>query len=82
MHAALAAIPLDAKNTQVREIVFLHARILGNDESEAVAAVTAVRSVLGHPFMTRARDAAGKDSAGVRRQSPLRLPTEPWSRGF
>jgi ATP-dependent helicase/nuclease subunit A len=69
VHAALAAVPLDANEAQVREITFLHARILGNDESEAVAAVTAVRSVLAHPFMSRARDAAVKGQC--RRETPV-----------
>ena len=71
VHAALAAVPLDANNTQVREIAFLHARILGNDESEAVAAVTAVQSVLAHPFMTRAREAVLKGQC--RRETPVTL---------
>jgi ATP-dependent helicase/nuclease subunit A len=53
----------------VRELAFLHTRILGNDESEAVAALTTVRSVLAHPFMTRARDAAGKGRC--RRETPV-----------
>jgi len=69
VHAALAAVPLDANDTQVREIAFLHARILGSDESEAVAAATAVRSVLAHPFMSRARDAAGRGQC--RRETPV-----------
>lgn len=69
VHAALAAVPLDAKDTQVREITFLHARILGNDESEALAAVTAVQSVLVHPFMKRAREAVLKGLC--RRETPV-----------
>jgi ATP-dependent exoDNAse (exonuclease V) beta subunit len=71
VHAALAWVPLHAKDAQVREITFLHARMLGNDEREAVAAATAVQSVLAHPFMTRAREAVLR--AQCRRETPVTL---------
>jgi ATP-dependent helicase/nuclease subunit A len=69
VHAALAAVPLGANDVQVSEITSLHARILGNDEREAVAAVTAVQSVLAHPFMTRAREAVLRGQC--RRETPV-----------
>lgn len=71
VHAALAAVPLDADDTQVREITFLHARILGSDESEATAAMTVVRSVLAQPFMTRAREAVLTEQC--RRETPVTI---------
>jgi ATP-dependent exoDNAse (exonuclease V) beta subunit len=69
VHAALAAVPLDASDTQVREITFLHARILGSDEPESIAAVAAVQSVLAHPFMTRTREAVLRGQC--RRETPV-----------
>jgi ATP-dependent helicase/nuclease subunit A len=71
VHAALAAVPLGANDAQVREITSLYARILGNDKQEAVAALTAVQSVLVHPFMTRAREAILKGQC--RRETPITL---------
>jgi ATP-dependent exoDNAse (exonuclease V) beta subunit len=71
VHAALAAVPLGANDAQVSEITSLYARILGNDEGEAVAAVTAVQSVLAHPFMTCAREAVLKGQC--RRETPVTL---------
>ena len=71
VHATLAAVPLDANDSQVREFTLLHARILGNDEAESIAAATAVRSVLVHPFMTRAREAVLKGQC--RRETPVTI---------
>jgi ATP-dependent helicase/nuclease subunit A len=71
VHAALAEVPFGANDAQVREITALYARILGNDEREAVAASTAVQSVLAHPFMTRAREAVLKGQC--RRETPVTL---------
>ena len=71
VHAAMAAVPLDANDIQVREITLLQARILGNDQLETVAAVTAVQSTLAHPFMTRAREAVLREQC--RRETPVTL---------
>jgi ATP-dependent helicase/nuclease subunit A len=71
VHATLAAVPFDANDVHVREITSLHARILGNDERESIAAAAAVQSVLAHPFMTRARKAAS--TGRCRRETPVSL---------
>ena len=71
VHAALAAVPLDADETHMQETIALHARILGNDEQEAVAALTVVQSVLGHSLMARARQATRRGQC--RRETPVTL---------
>ena len=71
VHAVLAAVPMDADETHMRETILLHARILGNDEQEAVAALTVVQSVLGHSFMAQAREATR--TGQCRRETPLTL---------
>jgi len=71
VHAALAAVPLDADPDQVRQIAALCARVLGGDEKETGAAAAAVRSVLAHPLMVRARDA--QDQGLCRHETPITL---------
>jgi ATP-dependent helicase/nuclease subunit A len=71
VHAALASVPLDANEDQVRQVICLHARILGADEPEKAAAATAVQSVLAHPLMIRAREAMSHGH--LRRETPVTL---------
>jgi ATP-dependent helicase/nuclease subunit A len=71
VHAALAAVPLDANTDQVQQITALYARVLGADERETAAAAAAVHSALAHPLMARARDALAH--GGCRRETPITL---------
>ena len=71
MHATLAAVPLDAKTDQVRQIAALYARVLGADDTETAAAAAAVRSALTHPLMVRARNALAQGHC--RRETPITL---------
>jgi ATP-dependent helicase/nuclease subunit A len=71
VHAALAAVRLDADADQVRQIAALYARILGADDTEAAAAAAVVRSALTHPLMVRARVAMAQGHC--RRETPITL---------
>jgi ATP-dependent exoDNAse (exonuclease V) beta subunit len=69
VHAALATVALDATAAQIDEGVGLQARILGAPPEEARAATALVAAALGHPLMSRAREAwrAGR----CRREAPV-----------
>lgn len=58
VHAVLADIsfgPEAASEDEVQGLVSLHARVLGADEAEQLAAVQAVLGALEHPLVVRAR---------------------------
>jgi ATP-dependent helicase/nuclease subunit A len=69
VHAALAAVALDAGPDQIADAVSLQARILSASADEAQAATTLVAAALAHPLMLRAREAwrAGR----CRRETPV-----------
>jgi ATP-dependent helicase/nuclease subunit A len=69
VHATLAAVPLDASDDQVRQVTFLHARILGADEREVTAATSVVQSVLAYSLMIQAREAVSRGHC--RRETPV-----------
>jgi ATP-dependent exoDNAse (exonuclease V) beta subunit len=57
IHAALAAVPLDATDTDVQTIVSTHARILGATSEERRSAVDVIGRVLRHEMLVAARQA-------------------------
>jgi ATP-dependent helicase/nuclease subunit A len=69
VHAILAQAPLDASRKDIDDIARIEARILGVDESDALAAARKVERVLGHDLLVRARKAAA--SGGCRRETPV-----------
>jgi len=71
VHATLAAVPLDAGPVQIQQATSLHARVLGATARECEAAAKVVGSVLRHPEIGRAREAA---SHGLcRRETPITI---------
>jgi len=69
IHAALAAVPLDATDTEVQTIVGTHARILGATAEEQRSAVVAIGHVLRHDLLVAARRA---EAAGLCfRETPM-----------
>jgi ATP-dependent exoDNAse (exonuclease V) beta subunit len=58
VHNTLRDVPLDASREQIAGVVQLQARLLAAPREEAEAAMTAVRNVLLHPVVERARGAA------------------------
>jgi ATP-dependent exoDNAse (exonuclease V) beta subunit len=73
VHAALAAVPLDADRSRIEPVVALHARVLGATSGEAAAAIAVVENALRHPLLQRARRAHGRGRC--RRETPLTLRT-------
>jgi ATP-dependent helicase/nuclease subunit A len=69
VHAALAAVSLNANADQVRRIAVLYGRVFGADERETAAAAATVQSALGHPLMARARHASAQGRC--RRETPI-----------
>jgi ATP-dependent exoDNAse (exonuclease V) beta subunit len=74
VHAVLATVPLDAGGNQIHEVAKLQGRILGATAQEVESADKVVAAVLGHPLMSRARDAA--KYGRCRRESPVTLSVE------
>ena len=58
VHAVLSQVSLAATPEMVILQAGLHARILGADEDEALAAAHAVRTALEHPLLERARQSS------------------------
>ncbi len=71
MHSTLAAVPLDARAGQAKQIAALYARVLGAEERETAAAAAAVRSALAHPLLVRARNVLAQGRC--RRETPITL---------
>lgn len=69
VHAALSLVPLEAGQVEIEEVARLEARILGADEAELAAAIRAVKAVLEHPILERAREAAARGQC--RRETPV-----------
>jgi ATP-dependent exoDNAse (exonuclease V) beta subunit len=69
VHAALAAVPLDADADRIRQIAELEARILGAEPAETAAAARVVAEVLKHPLLLRAR--AAEERGECRRETPV-----------
>ncbi|MBX5480753.1 MAG: UvrD-helicase domain-containing protein [Myxococcaceae bacterium] len=80
VHAALAKVPLDAKDEDVRRHVETQARLLGATPDEVAAATKAVSRALGHELWQRARACAPGE---VWREVPvmLRRPDGSWVEG-
>ncbi|MBY0504829.1 MAG: UvrD-helicase domain-containing protein [Bryobacteraceae bacterium] len=57
VHAVLSQVDLRATPETIILETGLHARILGADEDEALAAANAVRNALQHPYLEQARQA-------------------------
>ena len=70
VHAILGATPLDASPDVVRDLAFLHARVLGAPDTERDAAAIIVERTLAHEVMQQARDAHGAGRA-CRREAPI-----------
>ena len=62
IHAALAAVPLDAADDLVQQLVATQGRIVGATVEEIASAREVVRAVLSHPLLEAARlaDAGGR----------------------
>jgi ATP-dependent exoDNAse (exonuclease V) beta subunit len=71
VHESLGAVPLDASEDQVRQIISLYARVLGADEREIVATSAVVRTALAHPLLRRALKAHA--NGFCRRETPMTL---------
>jgi ATP-dependent exoDNAse (exonuclease V) beta subunit len=69
VHTSLAAVPLGADDTQIRQITSLYARVLGANELETNAAAVAIQTALAHPLMARAREAFARGKC--RRETPI-----------
>jgi ATP-dependent exoDNAse (exonuclease V) beta subunit len=70
VHALLAAVPVDATATQVRDLATLHARVLGAPEEERDAASATVERTLKHRILAEARAAQAAGRA-CRREAPI-----------
>ena len=66
VHAILAIVPLDASEEIIRRTAEVQARIINSPIEEVIAATHAVRTVLQHELMARARS-----SSRVRRETPI-----------
>jgi ATP-dependent helicase/nuclease subunit A len=75
VHALLASVPLAATAGEVDEHAALHAKLLGANDEERVAARVIAVNVLKHPRMAEARvaEAAGRQ---VWREAPVSLRTD------
>jgi ATP-dependent helicase/nuclease subunit A len=71
VHATLASVPLDGDTNQIESLARFHARILGASYEETQAARRVVETVLQHPLLLRAHEAALKDDC--RRECPVTL---------
>jgi ATP-dependent exoDNAse (exonuclease V) beta subunit len=69
VHALLAAVPLDAADTDVEELAGLHAKVLGAPDDEREEAGRVVIRVLRHPVVAGARAVA----LTVRREAPVSI---------
>jgi ATP-dependent exoDNAse (exonuclease V) beta subunit len=69
VHTTLAAVPLGADETQIRQITSLYARVLGANDLETNAAAVAIQTALAHPLMARARKAFARGKC--RRETPI-----------
>jgi len=69
VHAILAQTPFDASRARLDTIANVEARVLGLDESAAIAAAETVGRVLQHDVLGRARAAAARGLC--RRESPV-----------
>ena len=72
VHALLAAVPVDAAASQVRDLATLHARVLGAPDNERDAASTAVERALQHRLLAEAREAQRAGRA-CRREAPISI---------
>ncbi len=57
VHASLAAVPLDADDALIEQLVATQARIVGATADEVASAREVVHAVLEHPVLNAARDA-------------------------
>jgi ATP-dependent helicase/nuclease subunit A len=74
VHEVLALVPLDAGPDEVARLARMQARLLGLSSDDADAASLAVRQVLAHDVMGRARAAAARGEC--RRETPVTLTVE------
>jgi ATP-dependent exoDNAse (exonuclease V) beta subunit len=71
VHAALAAVPLDADEAIVARVVGVQARIMAAPPQEAAAAQALVREVLRHELLADARRAAARGA--MFREAPVTI---------
>ena len=71
VHAVLATVPLDAERDVIVRLTRTHGRILGCSLEELESAVEIVQTVLAHPLLQRALEAA--KSNRCRREVPISL---------
>ena len=71
VHALLAAVPVDATATQVRDLATLHARVLGASDEERDAASATVERTLKHRILAEARAASA--GRACRREAPISI---------
>ncbi len=71
VHAALAAVPLDAEPATQAAVVATQARIIGATAEEVMSATTIVATVLSHPLLAAARQA--DERGALYRETPVTL---------
>ncbi|HEY8535746.1 MAG TPA: 3'-5' exonuclease, partial [Vicinamibacterales bacterium] len=69
LHAVLAAAPLDGRHELVDALAAVHGHLLGASADEIAAAAGLARSVLGHPLLVEAADAARRGAC--HREAPV-----------
>jgi ATP-dependent exoDNAse (exonuclease V) beta subunit len=74
VHAALAAVPLDADPAAITTIVETHARIVAATSDEVASAAEVTRAVLAHPIFDAARVAERR--GGLLRETPVTIEVE------
>jgi ATP-dependent exoDNAse (exonuclease V) beta subunit len=72
VHALLAAAPIDATETEIRELAALHGRVLGAEDNETATSAAVVARVLRHPIFSDARAAFAAGRA-CRRETPISI---------
>ena len=69
VHAVLGSVPLDGDADVIQRLTALQRRTLGATEEEGESAAKIVQTVLAHPILNRARDAAAENRC--RREVPV-----------
>jgi hypothetical protein len=72
VHAMLAAVPLDAGQSDVADLARLHVKVLGATDAERDEAARVVTRVIGHPVLAEARDAE-KSGRACRREAAVSI---------
>jgi ATP-dependent helicase/nuclease subunit A len=69
VHAILASVPLDGDLSAIQRLATIHGRILGASAEEIASASESVHTVLAHPLLNQARNAA--QQSRCRREVPI-----------